>query len=100
MDFKDFLAKWRTNMLDTDATWRSYEILKAAGPEHVPKALKALGLGYAGDLALPHFMALYGVNDRLEAEAMLGSWWLLNRLSKSRVERVPRRYFKDQPPQA
>ena len=87
----DFLEMWRKNTLDKDATWRGYEILAVAGPEHVKPALKKLRLGYAGDLGVSEFMAQHGIKDRLEAEAILSSWYVWHRL-RTTPNRYSRKY--------
>lgn len=90
--FKDFLHLWRTDTLESDATWRSYDIRSATAPAYAKKALKALGFGYAGELGMTEFMAKYGVTTRLEAEALLSCWWVWHRLSTGeRLLYIPKR---------
>lgn len=91
MTFKEFLYKYREGTLDTDAAWRAYDIESSINAGHVGKALKALGFGYAGDLALSTFMAQYGIADRREAWRALAYWWLLTQINLGRRMNVPLR---------
>jgi hypothetical protein len=76
MKFNQFLFKWRENTLHTDPAWRAYDFPGSVRPRFVQKALKSLGLTYAGELAIPQFMSLYDVPTAEEARLILGSWWL------------------------
>lgn len=94
MTFREFLASWLgdNGTLDSDAAWRAYDIPSV--PSHhayIRKALKALGLAYAGELALPEFMARYGLTDRAQAEHALTAWWLWSQIDAGRRVRVPKR---------
>lgn len=80
MFFKEFLHAYRTEKLDERAAWRAYNVLQAVKAHHALKGLRALGYKYAGELSLPTFMAQYGVTDRMEAQTILGAWWLLREL--------------------
>lgn len=91
MTFKEFLHAYQTNALDRDAAWRAYDIPAAVKPGHIRSALKALKLAYAGELALPEFMARYGVPTREQAQAVLGAWWLWSVIDAGRAMRVPLR---------
>lgn len=90
-NFNYFLHRWRNKALDRDVTWRGYEILAAVQPRHVQAAIKALGLGYAGELAIPHFCELYEVPSWDLAREILGAWWVWSRLTQGRRLRVPKR---------
>lgn len=94
MTFREFLHNWlgRGVSLDYDAAWRAYDIPAVVRPRHVSKALKALKLAYAGEHAIPQFMALYGLGDRAEAEALLGQWWVWSQVDAGRpVQGLKRR---------
>jgi hypothetical protein len=98
--FREFLFAWRDGTLNRDAAWRAYDILAFARLARISKhrkgvfqasALKSLKLSYAGELALPEFMARYGIEDREEAQDILGCWWLWLGLSQGRRMGVPLR---------
>lgn len=86
-----FLHLRRQGRLDDFTVWRAYDIPGNIRERHVKAALKALCLGYAGELALSHFMALYEVPTVAEARLVLGSWWLLTQIEKGRRLRLPKR---------
>lgn len=50
-----------------------------------------LKLAYAGELAIPEFMARYGIQKEWEAKRILGSWWLWSAIDAGRAVRVPLR---------
>lgn len=85
MNFNRFMFKYRDGTLDDDAAWRAYDFIASVKDRHVRKALKALGLAYAGELAVPHFMALYGFEDRTEATLLVGAWWLWSQVDSGRA---------------
>lgn len=87
MTFREFLAKYRDDTLDTDVTWRAYDITGAVRPLHVKGALKALNLAYAGELGVGEAMRRYGMPDREEAEAVLGAWHLWRSISAGGLHR-------------
>ena len=92
MTFREFLAAWYAGTLDQDAGWRGYEIVahvqhsrsKHQKNTYEKNALKALKLTYAGELALPEFMARYGLKDRSEASLILGCWWVWSGINAGR----------------
>lgn len=84
MTFREFLAAWRGNTLVESATWRAYDFENYVCARHVRKALKALSLSYAGEHAIPEFMARYALTDRKEAEIMVGAWWLMVQIDENR----------------
>lgn len=89
MTFNQFIRKYREGTLDDDAAWRAYDFKASVKDRHVKKALKAIGLAYAGELAVPHFMALYSMPlegmSRVEAETALGAWWLWSQVDAGRA---------------
>lgn len=91
MNFKDFLAAWRAGTLSQDTAWRGYNVpglVLAVVPNrrvvYMRSALKMLKLTYAGELAIPEFMARYEIPDRAEAERFILSWWVWSRVSAGR----------------
>lgn len=102
MTFREFLYAWSDGTLDKDAAWRAYDILahvrhsrsKHQKNVYQRNALKALKLMYAGELALPEFMARYGVEDRSEAEDILGCWWVWSGIAAGRRMGAPRRVLE------
>lgn len=84
MNFNQFLFKWREGTLDTDPAWRAYDFPAAVKPRHVQKALKSLGLVYAGELAIPQFMRLYSVETPEDARAVLGCFFLWTQVDQGR----------------
>jgi hypothetical protein len=97
MNFNQFLFAWREGTLWSDAAWRAYDIPAVVKRRHAKYALKALGLAYAGELAISHFMALYEVPSRQDAQAVLGSWWLWSQIDRGRHPRVPLRKARTGP---
>ncbi len=99
MTFPEFLRAWREGTLDEDAAWRAYDILahvRHVQAQHISmayqrSALKALKLAYAGELALPEFMARYGFENRSEATLILGCWWVWSGIDAGRRMGAPRR---------
>lgn len=88
--FRDFIAMYNTITLNTNMTWRAYDIVPSIKERHVRMALKNLGLSYAGELALPEAMARYGLK-RKECYEVLGAWWLLSQIEGGRLMKVPLR---------
>lgn len=88
MNFAQFVHKYRTGGLDDDAAWRAYDFKSSVKPRHIKSALKALNLSYAGEHAIPQFMALYALPlegmSRVEAETALGAWWLWSQVDAGR----------------
>lgn len=84
MSFNQFLFKHRNGTLYEDAGWRAYDFYASVQARHVRKALKKLGLAYAGELAIPHFMALYDLQDREAAMKLVGGWWLWSQVDQGR----------------
>lgn len=92
MNFNQFLFKYHEGTLDTDAAWRAYDFMASVRDRHVRKALKQLGLTYAGELAVPQFMALYDLEDRTQATLLVGAWWLWTQVDRgARVMGLVRR---------
>lgn len=91
MTFPEFLSAYENNTLGRDAAWRAYDIASAVRPIHIRGALKVLKLQYAGELAIPEFMARYGIPDRAKAQMLLGAWYLWSALDAGRAVRVPLR---------
>lgn len=86
-----FLHMWRTDTLQDDVTWRAYNFEAAVKPRHIRRALKQLGLEYAGELGVQHFKALYEIGDAEPVNAILGLWWLWRARSLGGRPRVPLR---------
>jgi hypothetical protein len=84
MPYREFLVAHRDGTLDQRAEWRAYDIPKAVNAGHVSQALRALGFGYSGELALATFMAQYGVPTVGEADDTLGAWWVYTRVASGR----------------
>lgn len=94
MTFSEFKDKYLAGTLWDDAAWRAYDIEAAVKPLHVRKALKMMGLAYAGELAIPEFCARYGLTREV-AEPLLGAYWLWSLVSSQRAyPRVPLRQPK------
>jgi hypothetical protein len=71
-----------TDTLGNDLVWRNHDFSDpiAARPVTYRKAaLKALGLGYAGELGVGQFAALWDVPLK-DAEYVLVSWWCWSRV--------------------
>jgi hypothetical protein len=84
MTFAEFRDALRTGTIENDAAWRAYDLEGSMRPIYPSKALKRLGLAYAGELAIPEFMARYGYQDREQAVRDLGLWWLWNLVDDNR----------------
>lgn len=97
ISFTRFKYLWDTDALDTDTTWRGYEILKAVREKHVQCALKELGLTFTGEHWLSYVCALYEI-PRSDVRAMLGGWWLWRELSRGKRVRVPLKLTGYHPP--
>lgn len=88
--FREFLTMYEMITLNTNLVWRTYDIVSHIKERHVRSALKVLGFGYAGELALPEVQARYALGRRMAWE-LLGAWWLLTQLEAGRHMKVPLR---------
>lgn len=79
--FQEFLARYRSDTLDIDASWRAYDIEAAVKAWHALKGYRLLGLKYAGELMPYELMARYAIKTRAEADAIAGAWWVWWRVS-------------------
>jgi hypothetical protein len=94
MTFKEFVVAWRDNTLDRDAAWRAYDIPAVVNRRRTLNGIRKLGLAYAGELAIPEVMAQYSIASRIEAERMLGSWYVWGQIAAGRFVRPPLRQPK------
>lgn len=100
MTFPEFLAAYRAGTLNQDAAWRAYDIAGNVSTRVTSSinrltyyALKRLGMSYAGELALPEFMARYAISTPEEARTILACWWLWSGIDAGRAMGVPKRSF-------
>lgn len=84
MKFAEFIGRWHDGSLHDIASWRAYAVEENISPAHIISALKMLGLTYAGDLAMPQFMASYGLTNKEESRTMLGAWYRLKMIEDGR----------------
>lgn len=85
MTFPEFVERYLAGTLDVDAGWRGHDIPAAIKPNHATKALKKLGLTYAGELALPEFCARYPQVPKDQATRLLACWYLWAMVDEGRV---------------
>lgn len=83
MIFLEFLILCDKYGLHSNATWRAYDIPNAVTSRHTKLALKLLGMGYAGELAMSAVVTAYRI-DPAKAPLLLGSWWVLRQIEQGK----------------
>lgn len=94
MTFAEFLAKYRDGSLEELAEWRAYDFMapQRMAEYYVRKALKQLGLRYAGELAVGEVEARYGVRGDEPTCSLLIAWHLWQRVARGeRIRNLPLR---------
>jgi len=78
--FKEFIDAYADGSVENYPSWRSYDIERMVRTVYHIRALKALGLAYAGELGLSEVAHRYGLASTSETRRLLGMWWVLSQI--------------------